>query len=74
MTKKIVMTEEEFREETDNTCNLGFKHGADLVLNLAKLTMPLHLYDLMETAVYRSEAYVAGKKVEEEDAAWKAWG
>jgi len=74
MAKQIVMSEEEFRKEYDNVCNLGFKHGVDLVLKMSKLVMPSDLYSLMEASAQQAEPYIAGKKVEEEDIAWKRGG
>ncbi len=71
-TECIHMTIEEFKKEHEATCNLGFKHGADMVLKLAKLVMRKDMYDTMEEAVRACANYRDGKKQEDAANAWVA--
>jgi hypothetical protein len=64
------MTIEEFKKEHEATCNLGFKHGADMVLKMAKMVMPKDMYEPMEWSVHACSNYKEGKKQEDEAAAW----
>lgn len=71
-TQCIHMTIEELKKESAASCDLGFKHGADMVLKLAKLVMPPKLYEPMETSVRACANYKEGKKHEDDAAAWAA--
>jgi hypothetical protein len=64
------MTIEDFKKEHESSCNLGFKHGADMVLKLAKMAMRKDLYDTMEAAVRQAVPYREGKKQEDATYAW----
>jgi hypothetical protein len=68
----ILMTIDEFKKEHEAACNPGFKHGADMVLKLAKMVMPPNHYEAIETSVRARANYKEGKKQEDETAAWAA--
>jgi hypothetical protein len=68
----IHMTIEEFKKEHEGTANIGFKHGADMVLKMVKMLLPKDTYDSVEWSVHSCSNYKDGKQNEDEANAWAA--